>query len=333
MNESINIEEMLQTLEQQDRAITELKEEVSRRTETVMDYRDRNIILERENGNLSQQIQTLSSEKSKLKSKVQELADRIIRMNKADLILKENENLMKQNSQLKSEMMNTRKEADEKRKQLDDEYKLLNNEKRHLLMQRENLEKLIDGRAEMKTANKVVQFKRIYEKCWTGKQHYLKGLLAYGISVTVLEAVKSKIFMQDVVVFFKMIVNALWFLLSKDFELAVATAKVSENISGHMAESFVYWIIVCLICGISIVSVGLILKFAGTKVMDYYRDNPPDYITVTTMTISMAVMIFLGKQIKRVVPVNLVLLLFVFQALIEIIRNYVKGWKRARGLY
>ena len=240
---------------------------------------------------------------------------------------------MKQNSQLKSEMMNTRKEADEKRKQLDDEYKLLNNEKRHLLMQRENLEKLIDGRAEMKTANKVVQFKRIYEKCWTGKQHYLKGLLAYGISVTVLEAVKSKIFMQDVVVFFKMIVNALWFLLSKDFELAVATAKVSENISGHMAESFVYWIIVCLICGISIVSVGLILKFAGTKVMDYYRDNPPDYITVTTMTISMAVMIFLGKQIKRVVPVNLVLLLFVFQALIEIIRNYVKGWKRARGLY
>lgn len=55
------------------------------------------------------------------------------------------------------------KETDEKRKQLDDEYKLLNNEKRCLLMQRENLEELIEGRAEMKVSNKAAQFKRIYE--------------------------------------------------------------------------------------------------------------------------------------------------------------------------
>lgn len=73
-------------------------------------------------------------------------------MNKASLILKENENLLIQNSKLKSEMMAMVKETNEKRKQLDDEYKLLNNEKSRLLMQTENLEKLIEGRADMKAA-------------------------------------------------------------------------------------------------------------------------------------------------------------------------------------
>lgn len=332
MNELVNIEEMLQTLESQDAAITNLKSELSERMKELESYKEQIESQKLEKSELLRQIQTISSEKSKLKSKVRELADRIIKMNQAASILKENENLIKQNSELKSEMMAMVKETDEKRKQLDDEYKLLNNEKRCLLMQRENLEELIEGRAEMKVSNKAAQFKRIYEKRWTIKQHYLKGLLAYGISVTVLEAVRSKIFVQDVGAFFRMIVNVFLFLIRKDFQLAVAVANVSENISGHMAERIMYWIIVCLICGISIVSVGLILKFISVKVMDYYSNNPPDYITVTTMMISMAVMVFLGKPIKRVVPVNLLLLLFVIHALIGIIKNYVKGWKRARGL-
>lgn len=90
------------------------------------------------------------------------------------------------------------------------------------------------------------------------------------MSVTVLETVRAKIFVQDVAAFFGMIVNVIWFLIRKDFELVTIVAKVSGNIHNHMAANIAYWIIVCLICGVSSVIIGLALKFAGVKAMDYY---------------------------------------------------------------
>ena len=151
--------------------------------------------------------------------------------------------------------------------------------------------------------------------------------------VTVLEAVREEVLVQDVVAFFKGFINVVCFLAQKDFELATLAAKVSENISGHMAGTIVYWMIVFLICGGSIFLIGVCCKVAGEKVFDYYRENPVDYMTVTAMMMNVAVMIFLGEHIKRIVPVNLLLLLFVIQLLIEMVRKYVKGWKRARGRY
>lgn len=58
-----------------------------------------------------------------------------------------------------------------------------------------------------------------------------------------------------------------------------------------------------------------------------------DYMTVTIVMMDVAVMVFWGEYIKTLLPINLLLLLFVIQLIIEIVRSYVKGWKRARGLY
>lgn len=240
---------------------------------------------------------------------------------------------MRQNSELKSRIMTTEKEADEKMEKHNSEQILLRKEQRRLMIQKENLEDLIDGKVEAKTIEITKQLNETYEKRWKGKQHYLKGLLTYGVFVTVLEAVRSKMFVQDVVTFFKVFINVAWLLTKKDFELAMIAAKVSEHISNHTVAGITHWIIVGLICGASIFIMVLVGKIAGEKILDYYRGKPMDYITVTATMVNLAVMVFIGDKIKKIVPINLLLLLFVIQVVIEIIRSYVKGWKRARGLF
>lgn len=254
-------------------------------------------------------------------------------MNKADMILKENEKLKEDNKELKTEMMTVRKEVDEKRSQLNQKQALLQKEENYLKVQKENLKAVIDRKVREKTIDTTNQLKETYEKRWKGKQHYLKGLLTYGVFVIALEAVKSKVFVQDSVTFFKVLIHAVCFLAKKDFELATVVAKVSEHISNHMAGDIVHWMLVCLICGASIFAIALIGKIAGAKVLNYYRENPMDYMTITAMMMNVAVMVFGGEYIKRIVPINLLLLLFVIQLIIEMVRSYVKGWKRARGLY
>lgn len=230
-------------------------------------------------------------------------------------------------------MMTTGKEFDEKRLQLKREQALLQKEQNYLKVQKENLKSLIDGEAEAKTIDTTKQLKETYEKRWKAKQHYLKGLLTYGVFVTVLEAIKSRVFVQDVVTFFKVFINVVWFLAKKDYELAILASKVAEHISNRMAGNIVHWVIVCLICGASIFIIALAGKITGEKVLDYYRENPMDYMTVTATIMNVAVMVFLGKHIKRIVPINLLLLLIMIQLMIKMVRSYVKGWKRARGLY
>lgn len=254
-------------------------------------------------------------------------------MNKADLILKENEKLKEDNDQLQYEIMTTRKEVDEKMKRLNGEFDVLHNNQNRLRVKEEKLKSLIDGKVEVKTIEATKQLKETYEILWKGKQHYLKGLLIYGVFVTTLDAIRSKVFVQDVVIFFKMFINAVWMLIKKDFEIATLVAKVSENISNNAVEGIVHWIIVGVVCGLSIVGIGFSCKVAGEKVMDYYKENPIDYITTTVAMMSVATLIFLGEQIKRIVPINLILLLIVIQLIIEMVRSYVKGWKRARGRY
>lgn len=229
--------------------------------------------------------------------------------------------------------MTTKKEADKKMEKHNSEQILLRKEQRRLMVQKENLEDLIDGKVEAKTIEITKQLKETYEKHWKEKQHYLKGLLIYGVFVTALAAIKSKVFVQDVVIFFKVFINVAWLLIKKDFELAMIVAKVSEHISNHTVAGIIHWIIVVLICGVSIFIMVLVGKIAGEKVLDYYRVKPMDYITVTATMMNLAVMVFLGEQIKTLVPINLLLLLFVIQFMIEIVRSYVKGWKRARGLF
>lgn len=249
------------------------------------------------------------------------------------MLLKENEKLKEQNDELQTEMMTMRKEVDEKKSQLNQKQALLQKEHNYLEVQKENLKILIDGEARVKSIDNTKQLKATYEKRWKGKQQYLKGMLTYGVFVTVLEAVESKTFVQDVVTFFKVFINVVCFLAQKDYELATLVAKVSEHISNRMAGNIVHWMIVCLICGESIFVIALTGKIAGGKVLDYYRENPMDYLTITIVMMNVAVMVFLGEHIKSIAPINLLLLLIVIQLIIEMMRGYVKGWRRARGLY
>lgn len=341
MNESINIEEMLQTLEQQDRAITKLKEEVSQRTETVMDYRDQNIMLERENGNLLQQIQTLSSEKSKLKSKVQELADKVVKMNKADLILKENDRLREDNKILIKEAENAKRTSIIEKEQVQSQYRSYFDEvaqKENVVLQKEkiadeklkNIRAYIDMESEEKAKKQKIFLEKVFKIKTFGYQIYVISALLYGLLITVFTAIKTKQIADDCVEFFSAIGKGFatgWKYL---YQFATYVSAISNKVPQESMSIVLHWLIIILIIGIVFtgLTIGIVKVFISVK--DYYKEWLMDKITLTVMLISFALLVFFGEELRKGIPINLILMWILAQGVYVGVRTYAKKWKMAR---
>ena len=56
-----------------------------------------------------------------------------------------------------------------------------------------------------------------------------------------------------------------------------------------------------------------------------------DRVSVMVATISLAVAVYFGEEIKAVVPVNLVVMMLITHGVYVGVRKYVKGWRAARG--
>ena len=58
-----------------------------------------------------------------------------------------------------------------------------------------------------------------------------------------------------------------------------------------------------------------------------------DQISLAELLISFAVVVFFAEPIREALPVNLLLLLLICHGACMGIRQYIKGWRRARGYY
>ena len=87
-----------------------------------------------------------------------------------------------------------------------------------------------------------------------------------------------------------------------------------------------------LICGCLAVA-GILAASIGIRVTKLYKKYCWDMITIMVTLMSLAVTIHFGDWIKMMLPINLLLLLLLVQAIYAAIRWRVKGWREARGYY
>lgn len=253
--------------------------------------------------------------------------------NKADLILKKNEKLEADNEKLKNEMSDLKSDTQDKEKHLNGEYEKLRIEQTKFEQSRKKIQTQVNKKVKAELEESQRQLEESYSRRWKLKQGYLKGLLIYGVVVTILEAVKSKVFITDGAEFIKGLVEKIIFLVKKDYEIAGILAKVSGNIGDEKANDLLYWIIVILFRLISVMIAVLAIRLMCKKISKHFEDNPVNYVFITGIMINMATMIYLGEFIKAKVSVNLVLIFVIVEFVIEGIRSYVKGCREARGLY
>lgn len=175
----------------------------------------------------------------------------------------------------------------------------------------------------------------LYEKC--KKCHkglydtVLIGFVAYSLLVTVFTAVKSKMFVNDVCAFFVGAWNVIrWFVL-KLVGGARWAAQVTEGIQSEALADVLYWLIVVVIVAGVIGGIGFGVYVGVRKVKEIYLDCCWDRVSVMVATISLAVAVHFGEEIRAVVPVNLVVMMLIVHGVYVGVRKYVKGWREARG--
>lgn len=156
----------------------------------------------------------------------------------------------------------------------------------------------------------------------------LVGFAAYSLLVTGFVAIKSKVFVNEVGAFFVGAWNVIrWFVVWLLGGAKWAT-QVAEGIQNEALAGVLYWIIVAVIVVGIIGGIGFGLYVGVRKVREIYLECCWDRVSVAVATISMAIAVYFGEEIRAVVPVNLVV-----HGVYVGVRKYVKGWREARGYW
>lgn len=158
-------------------------------------------------------------------------------------------------------------------------------------------------------------------------------LIWYSVSTTLFQMIRSKVFISDCMVFFDTIATFVQTIAGWLVLIGKNVAQVSNGISNPVVAGIIYWLIRMLVCGGCLVGVGILLVFIEIKIAGLYKKCCLDMITILVTLISMAIAIYFGDWIKTVLPINLLLLLLLEQAVYVGIRWYAKGWQEARGYY
>ncbi len=146
-------------------------------------------------------------------------------------------------------------------------------------------------------------------------------VLFYGLISSILKVVTTSVIREDIVTFITGLWKGIVGLYSLIEMLARNVAGLANLIEDTTASGIVYWIICVAIMAVLIlailIGVGLVLICYGR----YVRENQWDRHTVTVITVDIAVTLFLAEEIRRLIPVNLV----VIQAVIFLLYSGVRA--------
>ena len=167
----------------------------------------------------------------------------------------------------------------------------------------------------------------------SGYESILFLLAWYSIAITLFTAILSPVFFSDCISFFSMFAKGILSLFQKFVAGADSFGQLSSGISNSIISGIVYWLIVSIVMGILFIITGLLIIGTGYQVGKIYRKYCWDIISIMVVIMSTAIIIYFGKWIKSIIPINLIMLLLLVHAVYIGIRCYVKNWREKRGYF
>ena len=290
-----------------------------------------------ENSRAQEKILNLSSEVSILKNELLKKSETIVSLNekietlsKSDLQLKKSKELMAAGLKAKSEAETIRSACDADRQELIRKESALANRESKLHEKEEHFDREIKSKAadlikadrtrleweyksrsqdnDRQTKAKQDELSKKYKNMTVTYKVEVMAVLIYGVISTILKAVTTPVIREDIVTFFIGLWNGIVGLYSLIEMLGRNVAGLANFIEDSAASGIVYWIICIVIIAVLIlailIGVGLVLFHYGR----YVRENQWDRHTVTLITVDIAVTIFLAEEIRRLIPINLVVI-------------------------
>lgn len=108
-------------------------------------------------------------------------------------------------------------------------------------------------------------------------------------------------------------------------DVGQSVAQISTKIPNPFIVGMVYWLFLILVVGICVAGTGILAILIEIKVIELYKKNCWDIITLLMILTSTAVIIYFGEAIKKALSVNLLLLFVLLQGVYLGIRCYLKN--------
>lgn len=212
--------------------------------------------------------------------------------------------------------------------------------------------RLFDARTHQKIVEIPVEKPVLYEKCETcdqtayqnAKARYeiqkerLAGqykakkamfqttlfLLAwYSLTTTLFQAIQSDVFLSDCKSFFNDAASFIQTFIGWTIDAGHSAAQISIRIPNAFIVGIVYWLLLILVVGTCMAGTGMLAILIEINVIELYKKNCWDVITLLMILTSAAVIIYFGESIKKIMPINLLFLLLSIQGIYLGIRYYL----------
>lgn len=271
----------------------------------------------------NEQTQLLLSDNRKLKSRVAEQAEMIERLNESDLELKKAEEL--QNS-LEEKEKNWKNALETSKKAV-----LRSEQKANIAVANAHAEKEKAEKAKSEY-NKLIenQMNIVQKKAENLNENYRNrcqliwfAILLYSVLSTLFTCIQS----ERVVADFTDFVIAIKNFCVNGFYKIIDVAEKSGNIGDKIEQPIVSEIVSILINFIVFVAIlGVfiaVLYFVGKFVVNVYKENCFDEISLFVIAITVAVLVWFADFM----PLNIMLMLILSHILYIMVRWYIKGYK------
>ena len=146
----------------------------------------------------------------------------------------------------------------------------------------------------------------------------------------IIQAVQSDVFLSDCKSFFHDAASFIQTFIGWTIDAGQSVAQISTKIPNPFIAGMVYWLFLILVVGICVAGTGILAILIEIKVIELYKKNCWDVITLLMILTSVAIVIYFGESIKKVLSVNLLLLFVLSQGAYVGIRCYLKVWLEKR---
>ncbi|WP_295026001.1 DUF6040 family protein, partial [Ruminococcus sp.] len=145
----------------------------------------------------------------------------------------------------------------------------------------------------------------------------------YSMTTTLFQALKSDVLLSDCKSIFHDASSFLQTCIGWTIDAGQSVAQISTKIPNAFIAGIIYWLLLILFVGIYVAGTGILAILREIKIIELYKKNCWDVITLLMILTSAVVIIYFGESIKKVMPINLLFLLLFIQGIYLGIRCYL----------
>ena len=168
-----------------------------------------------------------------------------------------------------------------------------------------------------------VSFQNLVERLMAGDLTGLCSQLLLGLRSALFQAVQSDVFLSDCKSFFHDAASFIQTFIGWTIDAGQSVAQISTKIPNEIIAGIIYWLLMILVVGICVAGTGILAILIEIKVIELYKKNCWDVITLLMILTSAAVIIYFGEVIKKALSINLLFFWLILQGIYLTIRRYI----------